>query len=121
MGQKAAQILLTALMAGFRSLKLTAVTGNWKKALIVATLVSAVTAGDAIYSAATSTIDSAKVESFTKDCEAVEGNKVIYTVDSSKISILKLECAKDVGQDDTVIQDTGLANWIVANASLIFD
>ena len=117
------RILLLALASGLRSAKTVALTsgGNWKRVAIVAGLVTTVTAGDAVYSAATSTIDSLKVASFTTDCKQQAGYKVIQTVDASKISVLKLECAKDVGQEDTVVQDTGLGQWIVSNASLLLE
>lgn len=121
MGQKIAQILLLALTVGLRSASSVIPAKGLHKGLLIGGIVAVVTAGDALYNANASTIDSAKVAAFTKECEAVAGNKVIHTVDTSKISILKLECAKDVGQDDTVVQDTGIANWIISNASLMLN
>ena len=121
MRQKIAQILLLALTAGLRSAKAVVPAKGLHKGLLVGGIVAAVTAGDALYNANASTIDSAKATAFETECTKVAGNKVIKTVDASKISILKLECAKDVGQDDTVVQDTGIANWIISNASLLLN
>ena len=121
MGSKIAQILLLALTAGLRSANAVVPAKGLHKGLLVGGIVAAVTAGDALYSAHISTIDNAKVTSFTADCTKVAGNKVIKTVDASKISVLKLECVKDTGQDDLVVQDTGVANWIISNANLLLN
>ena len=121
MGSKVAQILLLALTAGLRSANAVVPAKGLHKGLLVGGIVAAVTAGDALYNAKASTIDEAKVATFTTDCAKQSGNKVIKTVDASKISVLKLECAKDVGQDDLVVQDTGIAHWIISNASLLIN
>ena len=121
MNSKIIQILLLALTAGLRSANAVIPTKGLHKGLLVGGIVAAVIAGDALYNANASTIDAAKVVTFTTDCAKQAGNKVIKTVDASKISVLKLECAKDVGQDDLVVQDTGIANWIISNANLLLN
>ena len=115
MGSKVAQILISALTLGFRSGTNTAVTtGNVKKGLIGGAVVALALIGTAAVDAYTSQISDTQVAAFKTECSKVTGNKVITHTDPTGVVVTKLECTKDVGQDDTVKEEATFATELVS-------
>lgn len=112
-------MLLLALMAGFQSGIKIVTTGGIKKALLVGGIVAVITVGDAAYNVYNSVISTEQANVFTQDCNKLENHVVIRHLDTTRTSLLKLECVINTGQETVIVEDTGLRAWLLANYNLL--
>lgn len=114
------QILALALMAGLKSGARIASTAGVKKALIVGSIMAAITVADAAYNIYTTLLTPEQVSAFNAECSKLENHVVISHMDETKTSVLKLECQVNSGQPTVIIESTGLKALLLNNFNTVF-